>query len=99
MLGLRVENDRQYSDLSRWNGNFKRNSKFASALRDRFFVSGISGRFQKQEDEEKEAATTIPRPRKYSYQPVLEKHQQMELQKEAAKLIELEEKLSEVSLL
>lgn len=96
MLGLRVENERQFTDISRLQGSFRKSSKFANALRGKFYVSGISGSFQKYDRNEKEVVQKPSRPPKYNHQPVIEKHQQQELMKEAQKLIELEEKLAEV---
>lgn len=91
-----MERDKQFSGLSNLQqGSFRRTSKFANALSGRFFVSGISGSFQKSD---KEAAVKPPPTKvvKYNCQPVLERNQQDELLKEAQKLMELEEKLAEV---
>ncbi|RYG63819.1 hypothetical protein EON64_15195, partial [archaeon] len=101
-----MENDRQNSDISKLNGNFRRTSKFASQLRDRFFVSGVTGGFLKHEAETKDkdkdsdkevaAGRLSAKQKRYDYQPVIERNQRLELQREAAKLIELEEKLQEI---
>lgn len=136
MLGLRPENDQTYyKGLQRQAPQFNKNTRFASGLNGRFFVSGVSGSFtkhQKQLMEFKEqenlnriqhevetqqlqsnnnqedqigSSQAVPvihyHPskkivRKYTYQPVLEKHQREELRKDAQRLLELEEKLNEV---
>lgn len=109
MLGLTVENDPFVLSMKNGGGApmFKRSSKFATRLAGRFFVSGVSGSFAKhakfleelrRKENQEEARIKIANEKKikYDYQPVLEKHQREELKKEAAKLLELEEKLREV---
>ncbi len=94
MLGIRPDQDQFY--LS---SNTKRSSQFASKLNGRFFVSGISGSFQKYKRqllEEKGEYEKPPRPYKYNYQPVLERHQREEMRRDAERLLELEEKLKEI---
>lgn len=101
MLGLRPDSDQHHLHSIRSSGAFRRSSKFADRLSGRFFVSGVSGSFQKHTKQIHELANKDKdaiKPYKYSYQPVLEKHQREELRQDAEKLIELEEKLQEVLL-
>lgn len=84
------------SDADNIRGPKGRSYKFAEKLTGRFFVSGVSGSFQKYNKflnriEEKEAKE------KYTYAPVMEKHRKEELKMEAQRLMEIEEKLNEVS--
>lgn len=99
MLGLRQDAD-QYLQQARNEHGFKKSYRFAERLNGRFFVSGISGGFEKY-SKLKHANDLAPAPEKkpkYDYQPVLEKAQREELRREAEKLLELEEKLAEVCL-
>lgn len=99
MLGLRPDSDQHHLNGFQSNSAYKRSSKFAERLSGRFFVSGISGSFQKHSKQLVELANKdkpIDKFIKYTYQPVLEKHQREELRKDAERLIELEEKLQEV---
>jgi hypothetical protein len=47
MLGLRVDSDPYFSSLNKNAQQFKKSSRFANNLSGRFFVSGISGGFEK----------------------------------------------------
>lgn len=98
MLGLRADADQFLQQAQNGNGH-KKSYRFAERLNGRFFVSGISGGFEKYH-KMKTGADLAPPPKKpqYNYQPVLEKAQREELRKEAEKLLELEEKLAEVRL-
>lgn len=97
MLGLRADSE-QYRNQAQGQARYNKSYRFAERLHGRFFVSGISGGFEKY-SKEKHLPDAPPPPEqrpKYSYQPVLEKAQREELRREAEKLIELEEKLAEV---
>ena len=106
MLGLRPDTDQvYYNNLSKHQPQFNKSSKFATRLNGRFFVAGVSGSFQKHRQqllEQQAIQNNQPLPSKkdlipkYTYQPVLEKHQREELRKEAERLLELEEKLNEL---
>jgi hypothetical protein len=94
MLGLRFEADQNQGGIP---GHYKKTYRFAEKLHGRFFISGISGGFEKYTKEVlKKGDTLPPKKQKYDYQPVLEKHQREELRKEAERLMELEVKLKEV---
>jgi hypothetical protein len=90
MIGLRLDNDQVQK---------KRTYRFAEKLNGRFFVSGVSGSFQKyskflQKMEERDEK--VEKIEKYVYAPVMERHRKEELKREAQRLMEIEEKLNEV---
>ena len=94
MIGLSTEND--VSDRR----SFTKNHKFANGLAGRFNVSGISGGFEKHRrllnsmsvsaKEKKQLLST------YRDAPFLEIAHNLELRKDAEKLLEMEEKIKEV---
>lgn len=94
MIGLRIENDHLKT-----NNNYKKSYKFASNNYGKFYVSGISGSFQKYTKQKLETDKKYlknEKNNKYTYEPVLEKYQKDELLNDAKRLIELEEKLNEL---
>lgn len=94
MLGLRVDSEQYLQNANQ----HKKTYRFAERLNGRFFVSGISGGFEKYEKLKNGSDIAPPIKKiKYSYQPVLERAQREEFRKEAEKLLELEEKLAEVN--
>ena len=108
-MGLRVDSDPYFSSLNKNAQQFKKSSRFANNLSGRFFVSGISGGFEKhkkllatikdQETKNENAENQGVLKTKrilYNHQPVLERHQREEMRKDAVRLLELEEKLLEV---
>jgi Skp family chaperone for outer membrane proteins len=99
MLGIRPDSDQFYLSHTA-----KRSSSFANRYTGRFFVSGVSGSFAKYSKErdggeggegERVRQNKLER-EKYTYQPVLERNQRKELQADALRLLELEEKLQEI---
>eukprot|EP01038_Epipyxis_sp_PR26KG_P013656 gene13656-18328_t len=100
MLGLRAETD-QFANSNATRG---KSYKFASRLHGRFFVSGVTGSFKKytkfvKEFEDKKSHLHVVAERRKelsSYNIIVEKKHKKELQDDAKKLIELEEKLNEI---
>lgn len=94
MLGLRTDRDLRAFGSQSQN---KRSHKFAEKLSGRFFVSGISGGFQKhkrlqENDQLKEHGTE----QKYSFEPLLERNCKDVLRNEALALLEMEQKLADI---
>ncbi len=98
MIGLRPENDSSLRKLGAA-GN-KRSYKFAERLTDRFFVSGISGSFQKHHKQYVSDSCQDDKSEMKFYirQPLLERNQISALRQEAEELLQMEEKLFEVQI-
>mmetsp|Transcript_31140 Transcript_31140/g.42836 ORF Transcript_31140/g.42836 Transcript_31140/m.42836 type:complete len:1326 (+) Transcript_31140:52-4029(+) len=107
MLGLRPDTDSVASSMYKMVGNsstggpvgLKSNGKsyrFAGKLSGRFFVSGISGGFDKLKIQNLKSDTTEKPSNSFVQAPFLERRQREELKKEAQRLLEMEEKLQEL---
>ena len=96
MFGLRVENDQSATSFYSTTNN-RKTYRFAEQNTGRFFVSGVSGSFQKYTKQLQETDKKyLKNEKKYTYEPVLEKHQKEELRKDAQRLLEMEEQLKEI---
>jgi len=99
MMGLRAEND--HASTSFYSGAQNRKTyRFAEKYHGRFFVSGVSGSFQKytkqlKETDKKYLKSEKPE-KKYTFEPLLEKHQKEELRRDAQRLLEMEEQLAQL---
>lgn len=99
MMGLRSEND--HASTSFYSGAQNRKTyRFAEKYHGRFFVSGVSGSFQKytkqlKETDKKYLKSEKPE-KKYTFEPLLEKHQKEELRRDAQRLLEMEEQLAQL---
>mmetsp|Transcript_5893 Transcript_5893/g.9736 ORF Transcript_5893/g.9736 Transcript_5893/m.9736 type:complete len:949 (+) Transcript_5893:41-2887(+) len=104
MFGLRAENDRAGQTYFKGGNGIGatrghgRTFRFAERYKGRFFVSGISGSFEKYTKQLHETDRKYLKNRKkqYTYEPVLEKHQKEELRQDAQRLLEMEEQLQKL---
>ena len=100
MHGLRPEHD--LGMLSKFSGDqgHGKSYQFANKLSGRFFVSGISGSFQKHRKMLDAANVTAAAKKEllsqYTQAPFINKNMKDELRKDAEKLLEMEEKIKEV---
>jgi hypothetical protein len=99
MLGLRQETDQPTIRLG-VPSEHKRTSKFAERLHGRFFVAGVTGSFEKYSKFLKELEDKQKRidNQNISDAALLDKKLRDELKKEAKKLLEMEQKLNEVTI-
>ena len=96
MMGLRAEND-QASTSFFSNSQNRKSYRFAEKYHGRFFVSGVSGSFQKYTKQLKETDKKyLKSEKKYTFEPILEKHQKEELRRDAQRLLEMEEQLAQL---
>jgi len=98
-MGLRAENDQASTNFFSGSQN-RKTYRFAEKYHGRFFVSGVSGSFQKYTKQLKETDKKYLKnektEKKYTYEPLLEKHQKEELRREALRLLEMEEQLAKL---
>lgn len=100
MHGLRPEHDRAFAAKLSGEHSHGKSYQFANRLTGRFFVSGISGSFQKHR-KMLDAANVSASAKKdllsqYQDAPFIDKQRKEQLRKEAEKLLEMEEKIKEV---
>jgi hypothetical protein len=100
MMGLTVENDRGTANSFFSVANNRKTYRFAERYNGRFFVSGISGSFGKYtkqlKETDKKYLKNQTNEKKYTFQPILEKHQKEELRRDAQRLLEMEEQLAQL---
>lgn len=95
-MGLRAENDKSSSNFFS-NSQNRKSYRFAERYHGRFFVSGVSGSFQKYTKQLQDTDKKYLRvEKKYTYEPILEKHQKEELRRDAQRLLEMEEQLAKL---
>jgi hypothetical protein len=99
MIGLRAENDQSSKSFFSATAN-RKTYRFAEQYSGRFFVSGVSGSFAKytkqlKETDKKYLKQEKPE-KKYTHEPLLEKHQKEELRRDAQRLLEMEEQLAQL---
>lgn len=100
MFGLRAENDQSSKSFFSTAQN-RKTYRFAERYNGRFFVSGVSGSFAKytkqlKETDKKYLQNEKKPEKKYTYEPLLEKHQKEELRRDAQRLLEMEEQLNQL---
>ena len=99
MMGLRAENDHASSSFFS-SANNRKTYRFAESYSGRFCVSGVSVSFQKYTKQKQETDSKYlkndKQEKKYTYEPLLEKHQKEELRRDAQRLLEMEEQLKKL---
>ena len=96
MMGLRPEHDQASTSFYSPAAN-RKTYRFAERYSGRFFVSGVSGSFAKYTKQLKETDQKYLRQqKKYTHEPLLEKHQKEELRRDAQRLLEMEEQLAQL---